>query len=84
MNTPHKCPCCDGWGHRTPPPLENATSAALPAPVPCVACKGSGVVWAALAVAVPPWPAPASPDGDRSPFVVPPWPVTGGLGGSYG
>ncbi len=42
--TPHKCPCCDGWGYRIVPPSGMGTDASL-RQIPCVACNGTGIVW---------------------------------------
>jgi len=42
--TPHKCPCCDGWGQREVWQPYWGTST-VPMTKPCTACGGSGVVW---------------------------------------
>lgn len=40
--TPHKCPCCDGWGQRNAvKPIDNVSERLIP----CSACNGSGVIW---------------------------------------
>lgn len=43
QNTPHKCPCCDGWGERNAVrPIDNVSERMQP----CKACNGSGIIWA--------------------------------------
>lgn len=40
--TPHKCPCCDGFGQRNVSwPIDNRTAAVET----CRACGGAGVLW---------------------------------------
>lgn len=49
--TPHRCPCCDGWGSRVDPWPEGTATAGR---VPCVSCGGSGVLWEADPFGLPP------------------------------
>ena len=41
MTTPHRCPCCDGWGKRS----DSRPLLVMPDPVPCPACQGTGALW---------------------------------------
>lgn len=40
--TPHKCPCCDGWGQRNCVKPIDSVSERMET---CAACSGSGVIW---------------------------------------
>ena len=47
--TPHKCPCCDGFGIRTIHEHMITTAAAITT-IPerkteCAACQGTGIIW---------------------------------------
>lgn len=52
MSTPHKCPCCDGWGKRV---LNEGYSHLHIGyeEVICAACHGNGVVWSPDSVFIP-------------------------------
>lgn len=49
--TPHKCPCCDGWGVRE----VWTTISTTPERRSCQSCGGTGVVWAPQAPAQLDW-----------------------------
>jgi DnaJ-class molecular chaperone len=40
--TPHKCPCCDGWGKRDAVRSADSVTQRLE---DCPSCSGSGVIW---------------------------------------